>query len=131
MVRMVGVGQFLVAVGLVLVWAAPPATAQDEECKAEISSELIEEESGSEGDHYTWEVTARTQAECADVEFRLELEIQRADGEQTSHSQSGRVRISDGSQTEQMRYTMPRGQELLEWKVELVRCTPCVLMRPD
>ena len=119
-------------IGLALVGAAwLPATVASSECDAEIDSELIRDEPGEAGTHYTWQVEVRTEEDCAVIGFQLILTIQKPDGDEETVVRPGSVRLSNGSILHQMRYQMKPDNELLKWEVVKSSCEICVLDRPD
>jgi len=116
-------------IGLAAAWA--PVPAAESECEARIDSELIREEQGESGTHYTWQVEVQTDEDCATVEFNLILTIQHSDGEDETLVRLGRVRLSNGSIDHQMRYELKPGDNLEKWEVVKSSCEPCVLDRPE
>jgi len=116
-------------IGLAAAWAPAPAAAS--ECEARIESELIREEQGESGTHYTWQVEVQTDEDCATVEFNLILSIQHSDREDETVVRPGRVRLSHGSIDHQMRYELKPDDKLLKWEVAKSSCERCVLDRPE
>jgi len=124
----------VVALMLILAVAVPArVAAQASDCDADVSGELVRTEPGEEGegDHYTWEVTATTETDCAEVVFKLNLAMQTPDGKDVSENLMGEVKISDGSETQEMQYQMKPGYTLVSWTVEQQTCKACVLDHPD
>lgn len=116
-------------VWLAAAWFAPPAAAS--ECDARLESEMIREEQGESGTHYTWQVSVETDEDCATVEFNLILTIQHPDGEDESVVRMGRVRLSNGSIDHQMRYQSKPDDDLVKWEVVKSSCELCVLEHPE
>jgi len=135
MLRKLRAKYLVIALVLFLSSVAVPrrVAAQDSECAADVTAELVRTEPGEEGegDHYTWEVTATTEADCAVVTFKLNLAMQTPDGEDASDNKMGQVKISDGSETEQVLYQMKPGYSLVSWTVEKRSCNACDLEHPD
>jgi hypothetical protein len=131
MFRTVRSASALVTVALLAIPAATWVAAQDDGCEAQISSELIRTELDPQGDHYTWQVTASSEANCIVVKFELDLKMQSPDGEDVSDSQFGEVKVSNGSEIDQMRYQMKPAYQLVDWSVKMTGCDDCVLEHPD
>ena len=130
MIRSTRIGATAITlIWIAAAWITVPAAAS--ECEARIDSELIREEQGESGTHYTWQVSIETDEDCATVEFNLILTVQHPDGEDETVVRPGRVRLSDGSIDHQMRYQMVPDDNLVKWEVVKSSCELCVLDHPE
>ena len=125
-------------VALVLAASGLLALAADvaaRDCRAEVEAELTREESGEEtggkGMRYTFTVDVRAEADCAVVHFELLAKIQKSDGSDEERTEPGQVRLSNGSISHEMHYTVPPEEELLHWEVRQTKCEPCGLDEDD
>jgi hypothetical protein len=116
----------------VLCFVGAPVVVAEGDCRAHLTSEMVENSSGSteegEGAYFLFTVTVTTEEECAQVDFRLEATIETADNEEVRYK-PGRVRVSDGEVQQNMRYQLKPGESLADWKIVQTKCEPCTLNR--
>ena len=112
---------------LVLGLLVAPAIGAEDDCAAEVTGELVNQEKVDDLIHLQFEVDVTAPDGCSVITYDLVIEEMLPNRNRWTKNirVPRRVEVDGGSLTERVEHTMTSDLEMLGWEVKLVSCEPC------
>ena len=111
----------VVAAALLLV----PAPTLADECEAEFRTELTNREEDNDSVRLNFKVEVSATEKCAIIVYEFLVNVETPEGEEITHRQEVRVRVTGEPKEEKLMYEMPLGHRMVDYEAKQVSCSVC------